>query len=562
MVSKLSCSSSSSSAFLPVVSGSSQHGDFTIKSLPPELLTHIFMFAADALARNGECLLSLRTVSSCWKDVIDNHVLSAIWSRFRSQAEKGLLPSMTGLFVLSIDKVYSLPKKCLIELLGRSDHVKRMLCPGRVRIRPSCPVNLSLSKLGVLEGVVEDRSLALFWDVVKRDLFFSDESPGPFSSKQAVQWLTNPKNEQSVSEIKSLWMRLSYDLFSLPSEIGRLKGLRSIVISSTSLVMMPRSMGQLEGLQSCCLSKNSLYSIPETIGNLRNLRSLDLSENKLVEIPRSIGDLTNLTDLDLSSNSLRKVPRSLANLSKLHGLNVSQNQLRTLPRGLSKWLTDGVLSFHTNWFSSIPEAVLDTISSCALDGNIDWWLCVDAELKGSVFGQYLTKHADFLVSEPAVAALMPLRSRLAQLCRNLLLLRSFQKDRLDIEARVQKHFAELPADLRESIRKKLSEMTHSSSFKDSRTVFANYTRLAMVVHFAVIGRFKRLEEPDKREVLKQQDLLLMRSEKGGKLVLAKNVIVLAELIDGQEKKIKQSAAKGASSNELQVNRVFVQRRDF
>ncbi|KAI3943137.1 hypothetical protein MKW92_000748 [Papaver armeniacum] len=78
-------------------------------------------------------------------------------------------------------------------------------------------------------------------------------------------------------------------------------------------------------------------NIPTEIGRLKGLRRLNLSHNHLSDdIPASIGDMSNLVSLDLSFNSLSgKIPQSLTSLDFLGILNLSYNELSgKIPEGI------------------------------------------------------------------------------------------------------------------------------------------------------------------------------------------------------------------------------------
>ncbi|CAN2041547.1 hypothetical protein GMMP15_530005 [Candidatus Magnetomoraceae bacterium gMMP-15] len=57
-----------------------------------------------------------------------------------------------------------------------------------------------------------------------------------------------------------------------------------------------------------------LEKIPVEIGELKNLQLLDLSSNKLTSLPAEIGELKNLLSLYLSSNKLTSLPKEITKL--------------------------------------------------------------------------------------------------------------------------------------------------------------------------------------------------------------------------------------------------------
>ncbi|KAM0953947.1 putative leucine-rich repeat domain superfamily [Dioscorea sansibarensis] len=78
-----------------------------------------------------------------------------------------------------------------------------------------------------------------------------------------------------------------------------------------------------------------LQEVPSEIGNLINLRSLALSSFSVVQLPESIGNLHNLHTLDLQScYRLEKLPQGISNLAKLRHLFFPPET--KLPQGIGK----------------------------------------------------------------------------------------------------------------------------------------------------------------------------------------------------------------------------------
>ena len=78
-----------------------------------------------------------------------------------------------------------------------------------------------------------------------------------------------------------------------------------------------------------------LQEVPSEIGNLVNLRSLALSSFSVVQLPESIGNLHNLHTLDLQScYNLQELPQGISNLTKLRHLFIPSEA--KLPHGIGK----------------------------------------------------------------------------------------------------------------------------------------------------------------------------------------------------------------------------------
>ena len=113
------------------------------------------------------------------------------------------------------------------------------------------------------------------------------------------------------------------------SEIGDLKGLESLVLSSNKLTgSLPKEIAKLEHLKILNLSSNELRGlIPSQINFTKNLKEIDLSSNVLTgTLPTEIGDLENIHFINLSNNAFSgKITDRLSNMHQLVVLNITNN---------------------------------------------------------------------------------------------------------------------------------------------------------------------------------------------------------------------------------------------
>ena len=108
---------------------------------------------------------------------------------------------------------------------------------------------------------------------------------------------------------------------SIPSTIGDMKGLQTLILDSNKFTSMPEQISFLSNLRLLSVRNNALTgTISADLGLLQELRGLYLDNNNLRwRIPPQLGQLTNLEDgLGLSNNSLvGEIPSEFGELTRL-----------------------------------------------------------------------------------------------------------------------------------------------------------------------------------------------------------------------------------------------------
>lgn len=170
---------------------------------------------------------------------------------------------------------------------------------------------------------------------------------------------------------------------SIPSDIGKLTGLKGINISSNKIAgSLPKEIGMLSDLYDLTISFNEFSGpIPPEIGNLTNLRTLQAGFNKFTgQIPSSIGQLGSLSMLSLAGNQLTgNIPDQVCNLAQLTSLVVSQNQLTgSLPQNIGNLSRLSSLSVAKNKLSGTLPSSLGALS------NLTVFSIEDNEFTGSL----------------------------------------------------------------------------------------------------------------------------------------------------------------------------------
>ena len=100
--------------------------------------------------------------------------------------------------------------------------------------------------------------------------------------------------------------------------------LNFLELSQSQLSVVPSSVGRLGHLTSLVLKSNKLTVLPDSLNSLTNLKLLDVSNNKISSLP-SLSQLNMLTTINLAVNSLEgalDIP-GLENCEKLSVVDVS-----------------------------------------------------------------------------------------------------------------------------------------------------------------------------------------------------------------------------------------------
>jgi len=162
----------------------------------------------------------------------------------------------------------------------------------------------------------------------------------------------------------SFYLDLSYNSLSgpLPSEVGSLRNLNSLVLSGNQLSgQIPESIGECIVLQELRLD-NNLFSggIPQYLN--KGLSTLNLSMNELSGIiPDAIGSIHGLQQLCLAHNNLSgPIPAILQDLSLLSKLDLSFNDLQgEVPKeGIFRDLPNLSITGNNKLCGGIPQLQL------------------------------------------------------------------------------------------------------------------------------------------------------------------------------------------------------------
>lgn len=116
-------------------------------------------------------------------------------------------------------------------------------------------------------------------------------------------------------------------LKTLPKEIGNLKKMELLEISSTVLEEIPHEIGFLKCLRWLQIDYAELKIIPKDISKLDKLERLCIGDNQIEYLPEEIGLLTSLRGLTIKNNKIKSLPDSISNLRNLKYVDIENNPI-------------------------------------------------------------------------------------------------------------------------------------------------------------------------------------------------------------------------------------------
>jgi internalin A len=171
------------------------------------------------------------------------------------------------------------------------------------------------------------------------------------------------------------------DLEELPSKIGRLQSLESLILGKwddedfeekgNRLTAIPQEIFQLTNLKELHIPYNQITAIPDVIAQLSNLTTLDLSSNQITAIPDAIAQLSNLTMLSLAGNQIMAIPDAISNLANLTMLRLDGNKITSISDAFTRLANLTMLSLTGNQIMAIPDAILNLANLTMLNLSVN-----------------------------------------------------------------------------------------------------------------------------------------------------------------------------------------------
>ncbi|WCJ19472.1 NB-ARC domain-containing disease resistance protein [Euphorbia peplus] len=179
------------------------------------------------------------------------------------------------------------------------------------------------------EGIYEAKLLRTFilvgWssidNEVMNDLFLKFRRLRVLSLSQYQSVAELPKSIGKLKHLRYLDLSTS-SMKELPGIVTTLYNLQTLILHGcTNLILLPDSIGDLKYLRYFDLSGTSIERLPGSISSLCDLRTLILCQCKdLIELPGDMVELTNLWHLDIGGTKLQEMPPRMSELKNLRVL--------------------------------------------------------------------------------------------------------------------------------------------------------------------------------------------------------------------------------------------------
>jgi len=176
-----------------------------------------------------------------------------------------------------------------------------------------------------------------------------------------------------ITSVKSLKKLVVSSVFAqMPENIGNLKNLQHLEITSGDSTVVPDSLVNLKKLKYLDLSSNDISSIPKGLSNMSNLEYLDLSGNNISTLPSDFNKLKNLNNLNLSFSGKLENVELIKNLKKLKTLDISGIELTSVPSWIKNLSNLESLNISSNGITTVSSSIgnLNKLTTLDLSGNL------------------------------------------------------------------------------------------------------------------------------------------------------------------------------------------------
>jgi len=126
------------------------------------------------------------------------------------------------------------------------------------------------------------------------------------------------------SQLEHLEIGFNYRYRTPPGWFSQLFALKALIIYEASPAMIhSREFVFPPHLETLAIVYSELFSVPSSLYALNGLRHLNLSGNKIESIPEGVASLNSLESIDLSDNPLGEFPIHLLRIPSLQKITIS-----------------------------------------------------------------------------------------------------------------------------------------------------------------------------------------------------------------------------------------------
>ncbi len=153
----------------------------------------------------------------------------------------------------------------------------------------------------------------------------------------------------------------SNDWKTLPEGIGKIKGLRRLILRSNKLKDLPEEFRLLQDLEFLDLAFNDFAVFPAQVCDLQKLSALDMRRNPFKELPQAFAKLTSLKVFRCSEHQMTVFPEILEQMTQLETLDLwsmrGVSAWKEFPEGILKLTRLRTLEFGGHQITTLPEGL-------------------------------------------------------------------------------------------------------------------------------------------------------------------------------------------------------------
>lgn len=144
----------------------------------------------------------------------------------------------------------------------------------------------------------------------------------------------------------------------LPACISNLTKLQSIVVRNCDLEEIPAEL-EFSQISSLSVENTNLESLPDELGNMKSLTDVSLSSNKMSVFPECLTNVKTMEIFALQNEHITEVPASISNWGEhLVSLSIRNTDIASLPDVFDKLWHVSMLDFSGNGkLASLPPTI-------------------------------------------------------------------------------------------------------------------------------------------------------------------------------------------------------------